>query len=413
MRLVNVETFRLEEFIGDAIPSYAILSHTWGADADEVSFRDIEHANSEGLANRHIKLAGCCRQARLDRLQYVWIDTCCIDKANSVELGEAINSMFRWYQNAAVCYAYLSDVPRGGVGPQFPASRWFMRGWTLQELLAPKTLVFYNVDWEPLGSKIELSSLIQEITGIPRPFLSGWAALHEASVAQRMSWASRRITKRKEDEAYSLLGIFGISMAMIYGEGESAFKRLQEEIIKVSSDHSIFAWGLDGSAFDAATSTGVQLGGLLAKSPAEFANCGNIACRKQHTGTRSLFDLSNGYLRIKLPVYALHNGLTYGLLMCGPELEDEKVVGIPLEVENAQSDKSNEEYLRPKGRLCVLLDETIPGAEAKQISISTETQSRSSSESSRHHWFYLASLLGRTSSLWMSTPGRAGTRTTP
>lgn len=162
----------------------------------------------------------------------MWIDTYCIDKTNAVELSEAINSMFQWYQKAVICYAYLSDVPSSDTGSKFSSSRWFTRGWTLQELVAPKELNFYDMAWSFLGTKIEKATVVQQITGIPRPFLVGWAGLHEASVAQRMSWAANRVTKRKEDIAYSLLGIFGITMPMIYGEDDRAFRRLQLEIIK-------------------------------------------------------------------------------------------------------------------------------------------------------------------------------------
>jgi len=216
MRLINVETLKLEEFFDDRVPPYAILSHTWGDDDEEVSFRDIKERKIKKAGIRPIKLEGCCNQAKKDGLRYAWIDTCCIDKANSVELGEAINSMFQWYRHASICYAYLSDVPAHddpwSPGSKFFSSRWFVRGWTLQELLAPKKLHFYNSEWCYLGTKSETSVIIEKITGIPRPFLLGIAELHEASVAQRMSWAAKRVTKRKEDIAYCLLGVFGMSM---------------------------------------------------------------------------------------------------------------------------------------------------------------------------------------------------------
>ena len=223
MRLINVETFKLEEFLDDTVPPYAILSHTWGKGNEEVSFRNIGEGNFEKAEVQPIKFKGCCKQAKKDGLLYVWIDTCCIDKANSVELSEAINSMFQWYRHASICYTYLSDVPADdnpwNAGSKFFSSRWFERGWTLQELLAPKKLCFYNSEWCHLGTKSEMSVMIEKITGIPRPFLLGIAELREASVAQRMSWASKRVTKRKEDIAYCLLGIFGVMMPMIYGEG--------------------------------------------------------------------------------------------------------------------------------------------------------------------------------------------------
>lgn len=249
MRLMNVETFKLEEFSHDAVPTYAILSHTWGKDNEEVSFRDVQQGKFEEAETRPIKIGGCCKQAKEDGHRYIWIDTCCIDKANSVELHEAINSMFQWYRSASICYAYLSDVPADDIprdpGSKFMSSRWFTRGWTLQELLASKNLRFYDSEWHCLGSKGEMCTMVESITGIPRPFLLGIAELHDASVAQRMSWAARRVTKRNEDTAYCLLGIFGVTMPMIYGEGNKAFRRLQEEIMKDIGDDSILAWGLD------------------------------------------------------------------------------------------------------------------------------------------------------------------------
>jgi hypothetical protein len=228
MRLINVETFKLEAFVGRTIPKYAILSHTWGTDQEEISFRDVENGRIGNAESRPIKLDGCCKQAMHDGLKYVWIDTCCIDRANSTELGEAINSMFRWYQDAFICYTYLSDVPDGdnpkNLVSAFSSSRWFQRGWTLQELLAPKRLHFYNSSWSHLGSRSMLSTTIQRITNIPVPLLIGLKPLDSASVAQRMSWAANRATTKKEDIAYCLLGIFGVMMPMIYGEGDEAFR---------------------------------------------------------------------------------------------------------------------------------------------------------------------------------------------
>lgn len=249
MRLINIETSRLEEFLDYKTPPYVILSHTWGDDAEELTFRDIEEGRTGKPGVGSVKLRGTCRQAQQDGFKYVWIDTCCIDKTNLVELREAINSMFRWYRRASICYAYLSDVP-GVDNPRkstskFRNSRWFGRGWTLQELLAPKQLRFYNSEWGLLGTKGTIRTAVEKITGIPRQILVGIAELHSASVAQRMSWAAGRETKRKEDLAYCLLGIFAVTMPMIYGEGrDQAFLRLQEQIMRTTRDDSILAWGL-------------------------------------------------------------------------------------------------------------------------------------------------------------------------
>jgi hypothetical protein len=135
--------------------------------------------------------------------------------------------MYRWYQESQVCYAYLCDVPAGDVvgGDQlsdFRNSQWFTRGWTLQELLAPNMIIFFDKAWGEIGTKASLSKPIKVITGIDDLY-----NFRSASVAQKMSWAARRKTTRVEDRAYSLMGIFNIHMPTLYGEGERAFLRLQ------------------------------------------------------------------------------------------------------------------------------------------------------------------------------------------
>jgi hypothetical protein len=146
--------------------------------------------------------------------------------------------MFRWYQKASACYAYLSDISRELQGNgEIVSSRWFTRGWTLQELLPPSSVEFYTDDWHFIGTKASsgLYTLIKTKTGIQRDFLPG-ASLREASIAQRMAWAAYREMKRTEDRAYSLLGIFDVNMPLLYGEGEKAFTRLQEAILRNASD---------------------------------------------------------------------------------------------------------------------------------------------------------------------------------
>ncbi|KAH8679631.1 vegetative incompatibility protein HET-E-1 [Tricladium varicosporioides] len=240
MRLLECKNgaFTLTKDIIDDIPQYAILSHTWGADTEEVSFRDLMDGRGKGKTG-YRKIQFCGEQARHDSLQYFWVDTCCIDKSNSTELTEAINSMFCWYRNAAKCYVYLSDVPRDvpnidnisyQLESAFRKSRWFTRGWTLQELIAPESVEFFSKYWEKLGNKASLGTIIHEITGIPDKALQG-VPLSNFTVAERMSWAKQRETTRKEDQAYSLLGIFDVYMPLIYSEGkEHAFKRLREVI---------------------------------------------------------------------------------------------------------------------------------------------------------------------------------------
>jgi hypothetical protein len=234
--------FSLTEFFERDIPKkYAILSHRWGA--EEVTFKDLADGTSKSKAG-HGKIQFCGEQARRDGLQYFWIDTCCIDKSNAVELQEAINSMFRWYRDATKCYVYLPDVSRPrtdladgsneALESTFRKSEWFTRGWTLQELVAPASVDFFSKEWELLGNKASLERHICERTGIPVKALRG-SSLSNFSVAERMSWAASRETYRPEDKAYSLLGIFDINISLIYSEGkEKAMQRLREEIQKAS-----------------------------------------------------------------------------------------------------------------------------------------------------------------------------------
>jgi hypothetical protein len=251
MRLLKVNNtgeFSLTKdlLVSDDIPHYAILSHTWRADStEEVSFKDM----MDGTGKRkpgYDKIRFCGEQAGRDGLQYFWIDTCCIDKSSSAELQEAINSMFRWYRDAAKCYVYLADVSRPSLldtdvkSSQLPwelsfrKSRWFTRGWTLQELVAPVVVEFYSKEDQYLGNKRSLERHVHEVTGIPVKALRG-IPLSDLSVPERMLWAENRETTRKEDKAYSLLGIFDIQMPLIYGEGrEKAFKRLRGKIEKAS-----------------------------------------------------------------------------------------------------------------------------------------------------------------------------------
>jgi archaellum biogenesis ATPase FlaH len=237
-----------EDLIGDKeVPTYAILSHTW-QDGQEVTFDDWTKGNAKSKVG-YEKIRFCAQQAERDGLYHFWVDTCCINKADPVELQDAINSMFRWYKGAAKCYVYLSDVsttkqkagsesPELTWEPTFRASRWFTRGWTLQELVAPLSVDFFSQEGEHLGDKQSLEQLIQEITGIPISALRG-AALQGFSVDKRLKWAKNRQTTRKEDKAYCLMGLFGIFLPLIYGEGEDhAFKRLQDEIYKATNSLS-------------------------------------------------------------------------------------------------------------------------------------------------------------------------------
>ncbi|KAJ4157456.1 hypothetical protein NW754_009099 [Fusarium falciforme] len=314
MRLLNTQTIVVESFDDDKIPSYAILSHTW--EAEEVTFQDMElgrATSKKGWA----KVKDSCSMARKNGFDYVWLDTCCIDKTSSAELSEAINSMYHWYQEATVCYAFLADVSDlAGL----PKSKWFTRGWTLQELIAPSSMIFLSQTWEELGTKATLDQVISERTRIPKAILSGDQDLEAASVAQRMSWAADRRTTRREDLAYCLMGIFSINMPLLYGEGERAFIRLQEEIMRVSDDHSLFAWKYPNGR-----------GGLLAVSPAAFKDSGNIIPWNPFMPYNSPFTLTNKGVHLDLPFIGLGDrGTGLAVLSCTEVGDPDKLVAIYL-----------------------------------------------------------------------------------
>lgn len=238
MRLLKINTngelSLTEDLLGDEeVPSYAILSHTWQR-GQEVTFDDFTNGTGYDKTG-YRKIQFCAQQAARDGLRYFWVDTCCINKKDITELQDAINSMFRWYQEAAKCYVFLSDVSSSGSNqsiwePAFRNSRWFTRGWTLQELLAPRTVMFFSLEGNQLGDRRKLQRLIHEITNIPIPALTG-TSLDRFEVEERLSWTEKRNTTRKEDKAYSLLGIFGICLPLLYGEGQdNAFRRLRKEI---------------------------------------------------------------------------------------------------------------------------------------------------------------------------------------
>ncbi|KAJ4376214.1 hypothetical protein N0V83_001496 [Neocucurbitaria cava] len=329
MRLIDARTIELIWFNDNDVPKYAILSHTWGS--DEITYQELvwinrakalsdssmsqvsssttsfgsqdEHATfmlaamemmirgnsgttmggitEEDLMSRkgYSKIIRAAEQARGLGCDYIWVDTCCIDKSSSAELQEAINSMFRWYRDAEICIVYLEDIEKPHCNAYTSASdvaraafekcRWAKRGWTLQELVAPAICRFYFEDWTLMGEKTEFQDELSDATGIPIHVLEDWETVSEMSVAERMSWAAYRETTRIEDMAYSLLGLFDIHMPLLYGEGEKAFIRLQEEILKTTDDYSLFAWS-------AVTSNKSTYRGLLARTPLEFRHCRSI-----------------------------------------------------------------------------------------------------------------------------------------
>ncbi|GAW13647.1 hypothetical protein ANO14919_030350 [Xylariales sp. No.14919] len=278
MRLLDVRKKKLIDFSTQQVPKYAILSHCWRYGLDEILYEDVEYSELEvwqskkkGAAEKVIK---ACAEAEKLECDYIWIDTCCIDKRSSAELSEAINSMFSWYRQAGKCLAFLDDI--NGLD-DLGSSRWFTRGWTLQELIAPDNVRFYNKDWSFVCDRFSMFEKLSDITGVDEmvlrhghePELSNWddhvheLEIHEYqctcgirgydsdklrgvldtfSVATIMSWAAGRTTSREEDTAYCLLGLFDINMPLLYGEKGKAFRRLQEEIIARTNDQSILTW---------------------------------------------------------------------------------------------------------------------------------------------------------------------------
>jgi len=354
MRLLNTTSLKLVEFSEREIPLYAILSHRWGP--CEVSLQDLERDKTAGPKEDGFrKIKATCELAVSHGLEYVWIDTCCIDKTSSAELSEAINSMYRWYQDATVCYAHLADVtlsPSGdhrqpGQNPPegFTKSIWFTRGWTLQELIAPSTLLFVDSSWTEIGFKVDaaLCAAISSHTGIPQAILKGTDSPDSASVAERMFWASARETTRSEDMAYCLMGLFGVHMPMLYGEGgKKAFSRLQEEIIKTSDDYTIFAWYSSASVPPIPTPapTGRSRGigrdmtgmGPLASSPRDFKSRRRTR-QKPYPGDAShgrgrIISADNNGIHLQLRVFRKPNasGEHVAVLPCSGTVADSYLV---------------------------------------------------------------------------------------
>lgn len=350
MRLINIYTFRLEQFFGNKLPLYAILSHCW--EDEELSFEEwqaIETNNGE-IVERiqrkegYQKIVDACRYTRavskvwggpLDRrLKYLWVDTVCIDKRSSAELSEAINSMFKWYSGSTTCLVYMVDVnlasSRADNRPsrrqvsendalsettrrQFRESKWFTRGWTLQELLAPSDIIYLSKRWEAIGTNFDLIANVSDASKIPPDVLKKERGLRNLTVAEKMSWASRRITTRPEDIAYCLMGIFGVNMPLLYGEGSNAFRRLQLEIIKNTHDHSIFLWEDLGRS------------SALAPSP-EFFRDISLCHKRSWLHGRDPYHNSNLGLRVNFPLLpTIDSGISLAVLDCvpiGPKLSN-------------------------------------------------------------------------------------------
>ena len=312
MWLLSTERAELKFFTSpeSVLEGYAILSHVW--DEHEETFQTLRNLQARCAKSGEnprdfvgAKIRESCILAERHGWAWIWIDTCCIDKTSSAELSEAINSMFRYYSLSAVCYAFLRDVPATSslrlddVDSPFRHSRWHKRGWTLQELVAPKLVIFVSSEWNILGHKAELADLLKAITRIPVSILRSEQDISDVSLAGRMSWASDRQTTRAEDEAYSLMGIFGINMPTLYGEGRRAFYRLQEEIMRTSVDTSLFVWGRSqpadilGAELSQMPPDSVQhdhfsgAAHLLAPSPRCFSTGEHVEFNVSHLCTRS------------------------------------------------------------------------------------------------------------------------------
>lgn len=370
MRLINATKLRMEEFIGDQIPPYFILSHRWGE--GEITYKDFIEGRRQASAGHKKVISFCnfvlrhfgqsashaapgsdCQQQDL----YVWIDTCCIDKSSSAELTEDINSMYNYYQRSIVCFVYLvgidlnkktkavasASADRAHAHAGSPDSKgvlwtteskqpfrpeWFSRGWTLQELLAPDFVVFLDREWRVIGRKKSdtgprprkikhgaklfdyapnLNAEISKITGIPEQYLLDREEIRSATIAEKMSWAANRKTTRREDRAYSLLGLFDVNMPLLYGEGPRAFVRLQKELIATRTDQSIFAWWLPKQNLE----KNIWPGGaycttaILAPDPACFQYSGTVSRAKNAPSTKP-YAITNAGLELHAKVRRLN-----------------------------------------------------------------------------------------------------------
>jgi hypothetical protein len=304
MRLLDTITLQFKEVIGCG-EDYAILSHTWGD--EEVSFKEFKKPNRETKKKSgYRKIESAAMQAKGDGFRYIWIDTCCIDQRSSAELSEAINSMYNWYSASTVCYVYLVDVDNNS---RMENSRWFRRGWTLQELIAPWSVIFFTRDWSRIGTKKEMARRLSIRTRVPVTVLGEQEPVFLSSVAERMTWIGDRETTREEDIAYCLFGIFHVNskfyrrpcpkaaidadrslVPLLYGEGMRAFRRLQEHIIQTHHDYSIFTFSIPEKSI-------LYYGQVLTSHPAHFNNSEILRVRNPDLDP---FSISNVGLSITL-----------------------------------------------------------------------------------------------------------------
>ncbi|KAI0881527.1 HET-domain-containing protein [Annulohypoxylon maeteangense] len=341
MRLLNVQSLELVYFNGPSrAPEYVILSHTWGE--EEVTFADMSTKNfrhKKGFS----KIEGCRKLARKWGFEWFWVDTCCIDQSSSSELSESINSMYEWYEWARFCFAYLADLPHlphsnypGSPIPldasAFRRSDWFRRGWTLQELLAPRWVNFYDASWEFVGDRENLYREISEATGINERIIRTTSLAKTKSIAMKLSWASGRMTSRPEDMAYCLMGLLEVNMPLLYGEGcLKAFRRLQLELIKDNYDHTILTWGLNSKNTRFNFSDAIP---LLAHSPNSFYDWDSSVNPLPPEGSH--YFSTNLGLQLSLPIIFLTENIGLGVLECGREGEGNRVA-LPLSIRHRKN----------------------------------------------------------------------------
>jgi hypothetical protein len=378
MRLLNTRSYEpgtrkldITEQWGDDIPPYAIFSHTWSS--SEVTFADVLNGSCFDR-DAFFKLEKAILQSKQDGWDWLWADNCCIDKTNSVELSEAINSMFKYYKDAEICYAHLVDVCTATWESDICKARWWKRGWTLQELIAPRSLEFFSNNWDRLGTKESIHEIITTVTGIEDEYLMGYPIEH-ASIAKRMSWAASRETTREEDIAYCLIGIFDVNMPMLYGEGtQRAFFRLQEEIMKSSEDQSLFAW--------TKTDSNPIQHGLLADSPKDFKNTGSTTAYTANTDCSPSTMTARG-LHINLPLTQKDDGTSVAALLC-PGLGRRSRLAVYLE----KLPTGHNQYARVK---CQEMASIATAGQPQEVYIRQRFPSNYS-RFDRPHWFQLRTL---------------------
>ncbi|KAJ1323666.1 HET domain-containing protein [Microdochium nivale] len=216
MRLLEIDHMGGIGFTPDlpetVLPPYAILSHTWDH-GHEVTYDDMLAGTGHSKRGWR-KIRFCERQAPQDSLSHFWVDSCCIDKANHGEMHGALGAMFAWYRDAHVCYVYLTDV-KTTAESDLLRSRWWTRGWTLQELLAPRDVRFFARGGQYLGDKATLEDVIRRRTGIPAAALRG-APFDSFTIEEQLSWLGNRQTTYPEDLYNCLVGILGDSLARRY-----------------------------------------------------------------------------------------------------------------------------------------------------------------------------------------------------